>query len=68
MKLSYQPAIITTVGNYLGYDGRIRREAFIPVAGVVKTRRIHARHETRATRSTNGTLAISVRESHSTFD
>ena len=68
MKLSYQPAIITTVGNNLGNDGRIRRETFIPVSGIVKTRRIHARHETGATRSTNWTLAISVRESHSTFD
>ena len=68
MKLTDEPTIITTVGDKFGNNGRIRRETFIPISSVVDTRRIHASHKTRTTRSTNWTLAISMRESHSTID
>ncbi len=68
VKLPHQPAIITTVGNKLGNDRRIRWKTFVPVSRVVYSRRVHPGHETGATRRTNGALTIGMGESHATSD
>ena len=64
MELPDHSAVISGLGNQFGNDWMRGWKRFIPIPGVVQSRRIHARHEARTTRGADWALAIGVSEGH----
>jgi hypothetical protein len=68
MELADQPASVTAVGDQFGNQRELFGKQLVAIASVVQTGRIHARHETRAAGSANGTLAVRMGEGHSNLN